>query len=135
MFNIKGKLCLFIQSQNAEIGPPLGTVLGNLGVNASKFAKDFNDFTKELPSYFLLKVYIFILEDRSFSFSIFLPTSSYILTFIKFLKQNNEITKHYCIFLKDLIQLALLKFPTFALQQSLPIIIGTVISSKLFIIF
>jgi ribosomal protein L11 len=132
MFNVKAKICLFIRSQNAEIGPPLGTVLGNLGVNATKFTKDFNEFTKDLPNYFLLKVHIFILEDRSFTFSIFLPTSSYILTFIKNLKQGN---KQFCISLRNIIQLALFKFPFFPLQQSLPIIIGTVISSKLLIIF
>jgi len=136
MFNVKSKICLFIRSQSAEIGPPLGTVLGNLGVNASKFAKDFNDFTKELPSYFLLKVQINILEDRSYNFSVFLPTSSYILTFVKFLKQISILKKQvYYITLKDVIQLALFKFPSISLQKSLPIIIGTVHSSKLVIVF
>lgn len=72
---------MFVRSQSAETGPPLGTVLGNLGVNAIKFVKDFNDFTKELPSYFLLKVHIYILEDRSYNFSVFLPTMVFFLVF------------------------------------------------------
>jgi ribosomal protein L11 len=136
MFAIKSKICLFIRSQNAETGPPLGTVLGNLGVNAPKFVKEFNDFTKELPSYFVLKVFVYVLEDRSFTFSVFLSTTSYFLTFVKFSKNNlSLIHKEYCITLKNVIQLALFKFPTLSLQKSLPIILGTVISSKLVIVF
>jgi len=30
----------------ADAVPPLGTVLGNLGINAVKFCKDFNDLLK-----------------------------------------------------------------------------------------
>lgn len=83
MFHVKTKVCLFVRSQSAENGPPLGTILGNMGVNAIKFVKDFNEYTKELPSYFLLKLHIYILEDRSYKFSVFLPTTGYILSFIK----------------------------------------------------
>ena len=84
MLLTKNIIFIFIRSQTAESGPPLGTVLGNLGINATKFCKDFNDFTKDLPSYFLLKVKIVILEDRSFNFFVFLPTTGFILSFLKF---------------------------------------------------
>lgn len=135
MFHIKTKVCLFVRSQSAENGPPLGTVLGNMGVNAVKFVKDFNDFTKELPSYFFLKVHIYILEDRSYKFSVFLPTTGYILSFIKKFHFSDKIKKQPLVSLKDVIQLCLLKFPSFPLQKSFPIILGTLKTCNLFIIF
>ena len=134
MLDVKTKICLFIRSQTAETGPPLGTVLGNMGVNAPKFVKEFNEFTKELPSYFLLKVYIYILEDRTFQFSFFLPTTGYILNFVKFSKIISKNKNQNCISLKNVIQLSLLKFPTLSLNKSLPVIIGSVNSSNLFIV-
>jgi large subunit ribosomal protein L11 len=81
---------LYIRSQGADPGPPLGTVLGNLGVNAVKFCKDFNDFTKELPDYLVLGVYIYIYIDKSFFFRIFEPTLNNLLTLlIKYDNLNN----------------------------------------------
>ena len=41
------KVSIYLRAQMAESGPPLGTVLGNLGVNTVKFCKEFNDFTKD----------------------------------------------------------------------------------------
>jgi large subunit ribosomal protein L11 len=83
MLAVKNIVFLFVRSQMADSGPPLGTVLGNLGINAVKFCKEFNEFTKELPSYFLLKIKILIFEDRSYSFSILSPTTGFILMFVK----------------------------------------------------
>lgn len=135
MFHVKTKVCLFVRAQSAENGPPLGTILGNMGVNAVKFVKDFNDYTKELPSYFLLKIHIYILEDRSYKFSVFLPTTGFILSFVKkfdFLDKNKN--KPF-IYLKDVIQLCLLKFPKISLLKSFPVILGSINTCGLAIIF
>lgn len=43
------KISLFLRAQSVDSGPPLGTILGNLGVNTVKFCKDFNEFTKDIP--------------------------------------------------------------------------------------
>jgi large subunit ribosomal protein L11 len=74
---------ILIISQKADPSPPLGTVLGNLGVNTTAFCKEFNSFTKELPDYFLLKVFIKIYDNRSIKFSVKLPTTGYILNLLK----------------------------------------------------
>ena len=58
------QVSLYIKAGKAEAGPPLGTVLGNLGVNSSKFCKEFNAFTENLPSYFKLKVNIVTIIHR-----------------------------------------------------------------------
>jgi large subunit ribosomal protein L11 len=128
---------IFLRSQLAESGPPLGTVLGNLGVNTVKFCKEFNDFTAELPSYFFLKVKINILEDRSFSFFIFLPTVGFFLSLLKFTRIVNYSGENFlekCVSLKEVVQLALLKFPFLHIGESFPIICGTVNSAGLLIV-
>lgn len=138
MLAVKNTIFLFIRSQSAESGPPLGTVLGNLGLNAVKFCKEFNDFTKELPSYFLLKVEILILEDRSYKFSVFLPTTGFILMFVKFqllTKKPVKDLKKYLVSLKNIVSLAKLKFPTLYLKKSISIIFGSLTSCNLYVFF
>lgn len=119
----------FLISKSAEPVPPLGTILGNLGVNTIKFCDEFNIFTKNLPNYFLVKVIIYILDNRSFKFEVLFPSTTFILNILKFEKtlkvkffdrlHDKVVT---CILLKDLIQLALFKFPKQLLVKSLPII-------------
>lgn len=77
---------VYLRSATADSGPPLGTILGNLGINTAKFCKDFNEFTKELPPYFVICVRIFIYENRTFSFLVLSPVTMYILSIIKFQK-------------------------------------------------
>ena len=136
---VKHKFSVFIRAKSAENGPPLSTVLGNIGVNTVKFIKEFNDFTKDLPVYFLLKVHIYIFEDRSLKFFVFLPSTGYFLSILKvsFLssknpKQNVSDNKYF-IYLKNIVQLALFKFPGVCLQKSVIIIIGSLNSSNIFI--
>ena len=49
---------VYIMSHSAEASPPLGTILGNIGVNTVKFCTEFNKLTINIPSYLLLKVKI-----------------------------------------------------------------------------
>lgn len=83
MSKVVNTLELFVQAGGAESGPPLGTVLGNLGLNTSKFCKEFNDFTHELPFYFNVRVRLFVYDNRSFSFVVFRPSTSYIFSLLK----------------------------------------------------
>jgi ribosomal protein L11 len=138
MLEIKNIIYLFIRSQMAEVGPPLGTILGNIGINATKFSKEFNDFTKDLPSYFILKVKIIILEDRSYTFSVFLPNTGFLLMLVhqqRSIKYLSKDITQQAISLKNVVQLAKLKFPYKSLELSIPIILGTVNSCKLTVIF
>lgn len=120
---------IFIQSQSADPSPPLGTVLGNLGVNTVLFCTNFNLFTKNIPSYFRLRVNIFIYENRSTSFLVNLPSTGFILGLLKFEKtvkvkvfdrQHEKIIS--CVKLVEVLKLARLKFPELELRQSFNII-------------
>jgi len=75
-----------IRAQGADPAPPLGTVLGNLGVNTVSFCTAFNLFTKNIPTYFLLKTTIFIYDNRSTSFTIKAPSTGYFLSLLRFEK-------------------------------------------------
>lgn len=120
---------LFIRSSMAESGPPIGTVLGNLGVNSAKFCKEFNDFTKQLPFYFVLKVRILVFENRTFSFFVSLPSTSFILNSLRAEKLFD--VWHYdrthkrlslCVLVGDVISLTRLKFFNFAVSLTLSIL-------------
>jgi len=76
------KFSMFLRTKNVDSGPPLSTILGNCGVNTLAFCKEFNEFTKELPNYFLLEVIIIINSDRTYSFLIKEPTIAFLLKLV-----------------------------------------------------
>jgi ribosomal protein L11 len=131
----------FLMSQKAEAVPPLGTILGNIGVNTIKFCDEFNIFTKELSNYFSLRVIIYIYENKTFKFFINKPSSAHLMNLLKFDRKIKVLIKNtlqekilYCIKLKDLIQIAIFKFPKKNLEKSIPIILGTAKSIGLYIV-
>lgn len=128
------KINIFIRSQLAEAGPPLGTVLGNLGLNATKFCKDFNEFTLELPTYFYLQVEISVLEDKSFAIKASLPSIGFILSLLKQEKTIKKGTKEIVeafVTRSDIVELAMLKLPREPLERAVPIVCGTVLAAGL----
>lgn len=129
---VKHKLNLYIRSQSAEGVPPLGTVLGNLGVNTVNFCKEFNQYTADLPSYFKINVAIVIFTNRSYAFSVQMPSLGFcirLLTYGKwvFIRVKGKRRKKFlnCIKFKNLVQLTLWKFPNLNLKESLPTVLGT----------
>jgi len=124
---------IFILSQSADPAPPLGTVLGNLGCNSSQFCTAFNQYTKNLPNYLKLCVSISIFENRTTSFKCGLPTTSYILSLLKYdFVVKNIISDRIheklisCIDLNELVKLSKFKMPHLSLKESVSILLGTV---------
>lgn len=124
---------LFVQSQSAEAAPPLGTILGNVGVNTIKFCEEFNKKTIKLPSYFTVKVIININDNRTFDFFIENTSMAYFFNILKYkymtkIRLNNQIIEQEitCLKLKDIIILTLYKFPNYTLLESFNIVLGII---------
>jgi ribosomal protein L11 len=133
------KLTIYIRAQGAEATPPLGTVLGNLGVNSIKFCKEFNEFTQDLPSYITLGVSITVMENRSYSFELLSgPSIGQLVALLRYearLLERNQLVLRHCISLRSVVQLALYRFPQLPLQMSLPTVVATMNASSLTIIY
>ena len=133
------RLTLYIRAQSAEATPPLGTVLGNLGVNSIKFCKEFNEFTQDLPSYITLGVSITVMENRSYSFEIVSgPSIGQLVGLLRYearLLERNQLVLRNCISLRSVVQLALYRFPQLPLRMSLPTVVATMNASSLTIIY
>jgi len=126
---------MYIRANMAEAGPPLGTTLGNVGVNTLKFCKEFNEFSKDLPNFFILKVNIVITENKNFNFSIALPSVGFLIFLLKkefvFTNINGNIISFFYITLIDFLKLAKFKFPFYDLKKSTKIIKGSLLSAKI----
>jgi large subunit ribosomal protein L11 len=133
--NVIIKLTIYIKANGAESGPPLGTTLGNIGVNTVKFCKEFNEFTKELPNYFMLRVNIVIAENKGFTFSASLPSIGFLIYLLKkeeTLKSKDGVTTtNSYIYSEDLLKLAKFKFPNYDIKKSSKIIKGSLLSANI----
>lgn len=65
---IKANLKLKIPAGKASAGPPVGSTLGQYGVNMMDFVTPFNDQTRDLKG--IVTAHITIYDDRSMSFRV-----------------------------------------------------------------
>jgi ribosomal protein L11 len=100
-----------------ESGPPLSTILGNLGINTVKFCKELNELTNLLPNYFVLEVKIFINLDKTYSFVICEPTLALLLKLVVIKKEipvrtsgGFKTKEQFGVMLKDLYLICYFKF-------------------------
>lgn len=143
MFLNKNKIIsMYLYSNKAELSLSLGTILGNLGLNFSKFTVDFNFFTKNLPDYLCVKVNIVINVDRSIKFSVEKPSIGFLLNLLKIEKSIKPLKEgkvsdetFFCISLTNIIQICMFKFPDLNIQKSLPIVLGSAKSINLKVIY
>jgi len=129
-----------LRSSKVEAGPPLSTILGNFGINTVKFVKDFNEFTKDLPDYFLLVVNIVIYNDKSYDFFFKEPNISLLLRLLsfdkEFLKKGSggyRPLKYKVILLTDILFISFFKFGICD-DKTLRLVMGTVKSMGLHVI-
>lgn len=134
------KFSMFLRAGKVESGPPLSTILGNFGVNTVNFCKEFNEFTKILPNYFLVEVIIIINNDKTYKFFIKEPSVSFLLKLVSFKYEildkgsgGYKIKNIKVIRLKDIYLISFFKFNNFKFTN-LKIICGIVVSSRYFIV-
>lgn len=131
---------LYIRASSADPSPPLGTVLGNIGVNTVSFCTSFNIYTQTLPNYFVLAVSIKIFDNRSFAFDVALPSLCFILGLLKCerlikVKINDRINDKliFCVNLFQLLQLTKLKFGVIS-RGTLETVKGTIKAMNLVVV-
>lgn len=80
------KVKLLILASQASANPPIGPLLGQKGVNAVEFTRQFNDVTKSYHPTALMTTRVFV-ENKKFSLSITTPS------IVSFLKKAARIRK------------------------------------------
>ena len=123
-----------------EAGPPLSTILGNYGLNTVKICKELNEYTKDLPNFFLLEVEVIIFIDKTYKFNVFEPSTSLLLRLVSKKKEvlvktsgGKKIRTVDSIHLKDIYLVSLFKFGN-CLDSSLKSVFGTLSSLNLYVI-
>lgn len=138
--NILKLFSISLRMGKIEAGPPLSTILGNLGVNTVKFCKELNEYTKDLPFYYLLEVYIIIFIDKTYEFFISEPTVALLLRLLVkkvdiMLKTSGGLKSSTikAIQLKDIYLITYFKFGNLS-KTSLTSVYGTLSSLNLHVI-
>jgi len=72
------KLKLQIPAGKANPGPPVGTILGPVGINLNEFCTQYNEMTKDKVGD-VLPVEITIFEDRSFKLDVKTPPTAFLI--------------------------------------------------------
>jgi len=131
---------IFLRSNKVESGPPLSTILGNFGINTVKFVKDFNDYTSDLPDYFLLIVNVTIYNDKTYFFSFSEPSLSLLLRLASIEKDflvagsgGYISTKYRAVCVDDIILVSFFKFGFFD-EYTLKNILAVINSMGLYVV-
>ena len=78
MAKIMKKIKLQVPAGKANPAPPVGTVLGPVGINLQEFCTRYNDATKDKMGD-ILPVEITVYEDRTFDFIIKTPPAAFLI--------------------------------------------------------
>ena len=128
--NIKSRLKLRVQGGSATPAPPVGSSLGQHGVNIMEFCKQFNAKTADRKGE-TVPVEITVMKDRTFTFVLKTsPTSELIRKKINIAKgsarpNENKVGK---IKLSEVVEIAKIKLPDLnarSLDEAVKIVAGT----------
>lgn len=130
MAEVVKKIKLQIPAGKATPAPPVGTVLGPAGINLQDFCTKYNDATRDKMGD-ILPVEITINEDRSFSFIIKTPPTSFLLK--KYAKINKGAVNGSketvaTITQEQLREIAEIKLPdlnAYTVEEAMNIVAGT----------
>ena len=90
---VRANLKMKLRGGQASAGPPVGSTLGQYGVNMMDFVNPFNEETKDRMGQ-MLTVHITIYDDRTMSWRIVgTPTDELILSALKVDKGSGEPNK------------------------------------------
>lgn len=87
--NVTKIVKLQIPAGRATPAPPVGTVLGPVGINLQEFCTKYNDATKDKMGD-ILPVEISIYEDRTFDFVIKTPPAAFLIKKVAKIKSGSN---------------------------------------------
>ena len=87
---IEGYIKLQVPAGAANPSPPIGTVLGQRGVNIMEFCKAFNAATQDLEKSMPIPTIITVYADRSFTFTTKSPPASFLIKKAANLKSGSK---------------------------------------------
>ena len=124
------KIKLQIPAGKATPAPPVGTVLGPAGINLQDFCTKYNDATRDKMGD-VLPVEISVFEDRSFTFIIKTPPTSFLLKkYAKISKGSVKGSKEVVATISQdtLREIAEIKLPdlnAYTVEEAMKIVAGT----------
>lgn len=129
---------LQILAGQATATPPVGPLLGQKGVSAIEFCKQFNEATSHLHPTLLLNVKLFV-QNKKFTFKVSFPSISVLLKQAARLKKTGGNYAHSgTVSIKWIYEIAKFKSqdPGFllyerSLKEIVPVILGTATSMRL----
>ena len=130
MANKVKEIKLQIPAGKATPAPPVGTVLGPVGINLQEFCTKYNDATKDKMGD-VLPVVISVYEDRTFDFVIKTPPTAFLIKKILKLKKGSAkgSTEVVATLTKDqLREIAEIKLPDlncYTVEEAMKIVAGT----------
>jgi large subunit ribosomal protein L11 len=126
-----GRVKLRLLPGKATPAPPVGSTLGQRGINIMDFCKDFNARTKSMDPSLELQVKLVVFSDKSFKFVVKKPSAAkFILQTISLQKGSSEPGKKIVktISRKDLLAIAEKKMSDlncYDVEAALMMLIGT----------
>lgn len=76
---LKHIIFLRIKAQNATSGPPIGPALGQCGIPAAPFCKEFNERTSIFKHKSIVAVTLYIYITGEYTFDIEIPSTSFLV--------------------------------------------------------
>lgn len=108
---IKETYILNLPGAGVSAGPPLGPVIGQFGINTTKFVQDFNEKTKLFSEFNpKLKVYLNIHHDKNYTIGIDKPPLPYIFAICSNFSADYENSGIRYIKFSDFLKIVKFKF-------------------------
>ena len=86
--NISKVVTIQIEAGKATPAPPVGTIVGPLGINIQEFCTKYNDATKDKMGN-VIPVELTVYEDRTFDFVIKTPPTAFLIKKVAGIKKGS----------------------------------------------
>ena len=133
MAQLVKKIKLQIPAGKATPAPPVGTVLGPAGINLQEFCTKYNDATKDKMGD-ILPVEISIMDDRSFTFVIKTPPTSFLIKKVGNVKKGSAKGKSEVVGkltkaqVREIAEIKLPDLNCYTVEEAMNIVEGTAIN-------